>query len=108
EDDAFIESRESGHYVLFLGRLEREQKGLDLLMQAWTRICAPLDIPLVIAGEGPARPEIEAWIQREQLGPLVRLIGRVEGRAKRDALRGARVFAMPSRFETFGITALEA
>src|SRR5690606_28934126 len=50
----------------------------------------------------------EAWIQREQLGPLVRLIGRVAGRAKRDALRGARVFAMPSRFETFGITALEA
>jgi glycosyltransferase involved in cell wall biosynthesis len=108
DDSAFIESQGTGEYVLFLGRLDIEHKGLDLLIEAWRKISSTTKIPLVIAGEGPARAELTAAISREKLGGLVRLIGRVEGAAKQDALKRCRLFVMPSRYETFGIAALEA
>ena len=108
DDSAFIESQSAGDYVLFLGRLDIEHKGLDLLIEAWRKVCGPAKIPLVIAGEGPARAGIEAAIAREKLGGLVRLIGRVEGPAKLQVLKRCRLFVMPSRYETFGIAGLEA
>jgi phosphatidylinositol alpha-mannosyltransferase len=108
DDSAFIGSQSAGEYALFLGRLDIEHKGLDLLINAWQKICGPAKIPLVIAGEGPARVELEARISRENLGGLIRLIGRVEGTAKQDVLKHCRLFVMPSRYETFGIAALEA
>ncbi|HXC01281.1 MAG TPA: glycosyltransferase family 4 protein [Opitutaceae bacterium] len=108
DDSAFIESQGAGEYVLFLGRLDIEHKGLDLLIEAWRKVCGPAKIPLVIAGEGPDRTAIEAMIAREKLGGLVRLIGRVEGPAKQEALRRCRLFVMPSRYETFGIVGIEA
>jgi glycosyltransferase involved in cell wall biosynthesis len=108
DDSAFIESQGAGEYVLFLGRLDMEHKGLDLLIEAWRKACGPAKIPLVIAGEGPARAELEAMIAREKLGGLIRFIGRVEGAAKQDALKRCRLFVMPSRYETFGIASLEA
>ena len=108
DDSTFAESQGVGDYVLFLGRLDMEHKGLDLLIEAWRKVCGPAKIPLVIAGEGPARTEIEVMIAREKLGGLVRLIGRVEGPAKQEALRRCRLFVMPSRYETFGIAGIEA
>ncbi len=108
DDSAFIESEGTGDYVLFLGRLDIEHKGLDLLIEAWRKVCGSAKIPLVIAGEGPARAGIEAAIAREKLGGLVRLIGRVEGPAKLEVLKRCRIFVMPSRYETFGIAGLEA
>jgi len=108
DDSAFVERQGAGDYVLFLGRLDVEHKGLDLLITAWRTICGPAKIPLVIAGEGPARAELEIRIAREKLGGLVRFVGRVEGTAKREALQRCRIFVMPSRYETFGIAALEA
>jgi len=108
DDEAFIESRGEGDYVLYLGRLDIEHKGLDLLIEAWRKVCGPAKIPLIIAGDGPARAELEATVEREGLAGLVRFIGRVEGAAKRDVLGRCRLFAMPSRYETFGIVGAEA
>jgi glycosyltransferase involved in cell wall biosynthesis len=128
DDDAFVASAATQHapgrglafasptetagtavaYVLFLGRLDLEHKGLDLLMQAWRETCVGAQVPLILAGEGPARGWLEAFINRANLGPLVTLAGRVEGPAKTRLLAGARLVVMPSRYETFGITALEA
>jgi glycosyltransferase involved in cell wall biosynthesis len=108
DDKAFLPATGVGEYALFLGRLDMEHKGLDLLIAAWKHACTAAQIPLVIAGEGDARPALEALIAREGLGHLIRLIGRVEGDAKTKALQGSRLVVMPSRYETFGIAALEA
>jgi phosphatidylinositol alpha-mannosyltransferase len=108
DDGAFIEDGPQGDYVLFVGRLDMDHKGLDLLLSAWSKVCAPARIPLVIAGEGEGRAIVEATISREGLGEWVRMIGRVEGDAKRTAFTGSRIVVVPSRYETFGIVALEA
>jgi glycosyltransferase involved in cell wall biosynthesis len=108
DDGAFVDAPVPGDYVLFLGRLDIEHKGLDLLIDAWKRVCASARVPLVIAGEGLDRPKIEAWIVAHGLGDLVRMAGRVEGTAKTTLLAGCRFVVMPSRYETFGIAALEA
>ncbi|HEU5078486.1 MAG TPA: glycosyltransferase family 4 protein [Opitutaceae bacterium] len=108
DDQAFIQRSSEGEYVLFLGRLDIEHKGLDLLLEAWLKVCGSRRIPLVIAGEGPARARLESQVRDAGLQQLIRFIGRVEGSAKREILERCRLMVMPSRYETFGIAALEA
>lgn len=97
-------------YILFLGRLEMNQKGLDLLLDAYQDIAEETQATLKIAGAGLPKDTrlLEEQIRARGLQNRVILIGRVTG-AKKDALlRSCSVVAVPSRFETFGIVALEA
>jgi phosphatidylinositol alpha-mannosyltransferase len=95
-----------GDHILFLGRIDVRQKGLDLLLAAVREDPPPL--PLVIAGSGTRHEE---RILRELLKPVhqhVRLAGRVCGAEKDDLLRNCAFVVVPSRFETFSLSALEA
>jgi phosphatidylinositol alpha-mannosyltransferase len=97
-------------HLLFLGRIEVNQKGLDLLVKAYARIQEETDYPLVIAGGGAISEEesLRAMIQREGLGERVKLTGKVKEEEKRDLLQKAVALMVPSRFETFSLAALEA
>lgn len=107
--EAFHASTGEGDYALFLGRLDINHKGLDYLIDAWRKlVCAGVRIPLKIVGAGPADVWLREQITRHQLGDLIELVGRAEGAAKETWLRGCRFLIMPSRQETFGLTALEA
>ncbi|HZP61005.1 MAG TPA: glycosyltransferase family 4 protein [Opitutaceae bacterium] len=108
DDNAFVQGGGEGEYALFLGRLDTEHKGLDLLLEAWRKVCGPAKVPLVIAGDGPARAELETAVARDGLAGVIRFVGRVEGAAKRETLARCRLFVMPSRYETFGIAGIEA
>jgi N-acetyl-alpha-D-glucosaminyl L-malate synthase BshA len=61
---------------------------------------------LVLVGDGPERPAVEA--EAEQLGVTthVRFLGKVDAVA--DLLRAADLFLLPSASESFGLGALEA
>jgi glycogen(starch) synthase len=106
-DEDFVPHENDSGDIVLLGRLDVQQKGLDLALQA---VAALPNAPgrLLIAGDGPDRPLVERQIAALGLQSRVMLIGRVEGDAKRELLRRARVLLMPSRHETFGIVALEA
>ncbi|WP_067499396.1 glycosyltransferase family 4 protein [Actinoplanes sp. TFC3] len=96
----------AGEHILYLGRIDVRQKGLDLLLAAVAADPPPL--PLVIAGAGTAREEHRL---RELVRPVrehVRIAGRVGGMQKAELLRGSALVVVPSRFETFSLTALEA
>jgi glycosyltransferase involved in cell wall biosynthesis len=92
--------------VLFLGRLEA-QKGLDGALQAWSQVARRrAGAQLVLAGEGPARADLEAQSQRLGLGNSVRFLGR---RADpEDLLRAGQIFLLPSRSEGMANALLEA
>lgn len=109
ENGAFYPSTECGDFALYLGRLDINHKGLDYLIEVWRRLSsAGVRIPLKIIGAGPADGWLRKQIDYHRLGDIVEVLGRVEGEAKQKWLRGCRFLVMPSRQETFGLTALEA
>lgn len=84
--------------VLFAGRLV-EAKGIEDAVAAWAR--SGLDLPLVVAGSGRMRGELE------RRG--VDVLGWVPHEAMSGIYRRARVMVLPSRWqEPFGIVGLEA
>jgi glycosyltransferase involved in cell wall biosynthesis/O-antigen/teichoic acid export membrane protein len=106
--EAFAVRRVAGDDVVFVGRIEIAQKGLDLLLVAWARACGRIPGTLVVAGSGPDEQAVRARAEELGVAGRVRFVGWVAGEAKFALLGSARVVAVPSRFETFGLVALEA
>jgi glycosyltransferase involved in cell wall biosynthesis len=91
--------------VLFVGRLA-ESKGARDAVRAWRR--SGLELPLVVAGTGPLRAELESEAARSG-GPPLEVLGWV-GRRRLSALyqRAAAVVFPPRWQEPFGIVGIEA
>lgn len=83
----------------------REEKRLDLLLQAFARIAAP-GRRLVIVGSGPLKSEIEELAARLSLQPYCHF--EPATRAVTDWLRAIDVFVLPSRSEAFSNSLMEA
>jgi len=66
------------------------------------------DTRLVVAGDGPLRRGIQRRIERGALGDRVRVVGWVDGEAKRALLRGADVFCQPGGRDALPMSILEA
>jgi glycosyltransferase involved in cell wall biosynthesis len=84
--------------LVYLGRLLAD-KGIIEAIQAVEilRTEEPFrDVELRIAGSGPAREQIEKYIQNRGLGNRVKLVGTVSGDAKVEFLRQADVFVFPT------------
>lgn len=97
--------------ILFLGRIEVNQKGLDLLIPAYAKVLKSIkNVNLIIAGTGSINElqKLNVLIDRYNLNNKIKLIGRIDGKNKIKLLRESQIMVVPSRFETFGITALEA
>ncbi len=94
--------------IVYLGRLETAQKGLDLLIEAYARIANTVDQDLVLGGDGPDRAALAEQAARLGVGHRVRFVGRVPAEERFEWLAGADLVAMPSRYETFGMVAAEA
>lgn len=96
----------SGRIVLFVGRLER-RKGVDLVLEAAPRILADdPDAHIVIAGR-----DVEGWIARPlnpALAGRVHFTGEVDDGTREKLLSRAWCLLFPSRYESFGLVALEA
>lgn len=100
--------RGEGTDVVFVGRLETAQKGLDLLIDAWARVAHKVGGRLVLAGTGPDEDALRERAERHGVDDTVHFAGWVAGEAKYDLVANARLAVVPSRFETFGIVAAEA
>ncbi len=82
-----------------------QQKGVDVAVRALAHVRErEPDAVLVVLGEGPERPRLEALASR--LGTPVHLLGRVPDVGA--WLRRASVLVHPVRWEGFGLAVLEA
>lgn len=98
-----------GDYALYLGRLDTQHKGLDDLLLAWKMLNENgVAIPLWLVGAGQDEDALKNQVKQFGLSHLVFFKGRLEHVEKNKALKNCRFLVMPSRQETFGITALEA
>ncbi len=95
-------------HILFLGRLDIDQKGIDLLLRAYSKISNEISWPLVIAGNGPDEEKAKLLIKELHLENRVIMTGATYGEKKAQYLSEALFVAFPSRNETFSLFALEA
>jgi glycosyltransferase involved in cell wall biosynthesis len=94
-----------GDYALFVGRLV-DLKGVGTLIKAWSKL--PASIPLVIAGDGPYRPEMEKLISDFKLAN-VDYRGRLSRNETLATMKGARFLMFPSEwYEGFPVTIAES
>ena len=83
------------------------QKGFDLLLTAFADVHAEISEALLfIAGDGGLLPDLARMVERLQLQGCVRLLGYRADTAA--LLHASDLFVLPSRWEGFGIVALEA
>jgi glycosyltransferase involved in cell wall biosynthesis len=90
--------------VLYFGRLSAE-KGIEDLLRAVARFP---DINLVIGGDGPQRPELEALTRQLHLTHLT-FTGHLAGRSLENLIATAQFTVFPSRaYESMGKSILES
>jgi glycosyltransferase involved in cell wall biosynthesis len=97
--------RGSRDYAMFVGRLV-DLKGVPTMLEAWKRLRQP--VPLVIAGDGPYRAELEAELGRNGLR-AVEYRGRLSRPETLAAMQGAKFLLFPSEwYEGFPVTIAES
>ncbi len=107
-EEFFTIKRSAPKHILFLGRMDIEQKGIDLLLHAYKKAKPSLSLPLVVAGNGPQEQEVAQMVKKLGLSRDVTMTGSTYGEAKAKALSEAAFVVVPSRNETFSCFALEA
>lgn len=103
-----IAPRYDGDFMLYIGRIDFTQKGLDLLLDAYAQIPEAARLPLVMAGDGFEMDRLKREIARLGLERWVSPVGKVGVQRRAELLRDCRVVCIPSREETFGMVILEA
>lgn len=95
--------------ILYLGRIDKI-KGIDLLIGAFSDLINELDdIRLVIVGpESNYLPTLTKQITDLGINDKILFTGPLYGRDKIEAYIDADVYVLPSRYETFPSTVLEA
>ncbi len=95
--------------IVFLGRLV-ERKGCRQLLSAFKLLHEAMpEVRLVIAGDGPLRPKLERFVQKNKLKDSVEFLGFIDENDKPKILAGADVACFPSLYgESFGIVLIEA
>jgi glycosyltransferase involved in cell wall biosynthesis len=110
--ERFVPMRRPAGERVVIGAASRmsPEKGLAYLIDAFGQVRQRYGegVVLRIAGDGPERPKLEAQIARLGLGQSVELAGWLEHEQLPEFLAGLDVFVLPSTWEGFGVSAVEA
>lgn len=103
--ESFLHSRP---YLLAASHLT-PKKGVDVLIHAFAKLAhSGHEIDLIIAGNGPCEDGYKLLVWELNLGARVHFWGAATRREMAALLHGCLLFVMPSLWEAFGITSLEA
>jgi len=107
-DEFFKIKQKNPKHILFLGRFDLEQKGVDLLLEAYALVKNKIKYPLVIAGHGPDEKKIRALIQKLKLESQVTVVGAAYGEKKSELISESLYTAFPSRHDEMSLWSLES
>lgn len=109
DDSLFELQREEKQYLLYFGRMDWFQKGLDILLRGFSLLVRDRPgLELRLAGRGRDLDRVEREARELGIRDNVVLLGGVSEAQRMQLFAGARVLLMPSRFEGFGMVAAEA
>ena len=95
-------------HILYLGRYDMAQKGIDLLIEAYATVSRQISYPLVIAGHGQDEQKIKNLITQFHMEKRITMVGGAYGKKKMDLLAKAAYVVMPSRYDNLPLFSLEA
>ena len=102
----------SARVVVYHGRIDIYRKGLDILLDAWEKICRDRpekDLRLLLVGTGPDADKLRQRITAMQLKGVMWLDKFVSDRSVMQRyLSAADVYTLPSRQEGFPVAPIEA
>lgn len=108
-DRLFEVERNEQDYLLYFGRLDWFQKGLDTLLEALAKLVRERpSLQLRIAGRGKDARRVESYARELGIIDHLRMLGEVSDAERVRLFSGAKLLLMPSRFEGFGMVAAEA
>ena len=84
----------------------RPVKRVDAVVEIFAKVVAQQPARLLLIGDGPDRPRVEALLARRGLSHLTEMAGKLD--RFEDRLRDCAAFLLPSSTESFGLAALEA
>jgi glycosyltransferase involved in cell wall biosynthesis len=118
ELEQFRPQPRSDRTPLIIGTVARlsPEKGLEYLLRAVALLYERADqqyetkpqVELVLAGDGPSRESLEYLTADLRIDGIVRFLGEVPHEDVPGVLQSFDIFAMPSTWEGFGVSALEA
>lgn len=100
--------REEQDYLLYYGRLDLYQKGLDTLLDAFGQVAATSPTRLIIAGRGKDADRLREMITEAGLRERIDLRVGLDRAAVLDLMGGALALVMPSRLEGLPMVPAEA
>lgn len=104
--ELFVRQYEVENFILFVGQIGAQRKNVYRLLQALERI----DHPAVIIGTVENTPAGKQCLERAKRNPNLLIIDELshESMLLASAYAAAKVFVLPSLYETPGIAAMEA
>lgn len=94
--------------LLFLGRLDR-RKGVEFIIRAVLRVRETVeDVQLYLVGAGVLRRRLEDFVRRHHLDENVHFLGTLADSKLNEWYNRVSAVVIPSMFEGFGLTAIEA
>lgn len=95
--------------ILYLGRIDSHNKGLDILLDAFAQLTRESDAQLTLQGpDWGDRTSMQRRAQRLGLNNRVQFLEPDFAKAAARITADHDIFCLPSRFEGFGLSALEA
>jgi mannosylfructose-phosphate synthase len=103
-------------YIFCLSRVD-SNKGYDLLLNAFARVCEKIDDVFLVTGGGSANPQpreqevldmMHRIMREKNIADKIIFVGHVKENLMVPYYQNAQFFVMPSIFEPFGMTVQEA
>ena len=100
--------RESDEFIFFSVAFLEGEKGFDTLIKAFSKKFRNEKVRLVIGGDGSQREWLEGIAKSEGVKNQVTFTGALSREEVANWMNKCDAFALPSRYETFGVVYIEA
>jgi glycosyltransferase involved in cell wall biosynthesis len=100
--------RQTERYILYVGRLQKTQKNIKMILDVFIRIVNEKDVKAVIVGDGPEKDLIERIISQKGLTGKIIITGNLPEQEVWSLMKKALAFISLSKYEGCPNSVLEA